>query len=382
MTVVAFFEDLGVAISDVLLTVDVSGHGIDIPSIGSTNRMDPPLEKKTVTGLMRKFFRAGTPDERGTFLVCGTRNDFERVADWVECICNNSAVLSEYHSRRLNTSSLGSIVQTACEVAEKDGNGMFEILGVIGNDRFARHFNGGKLEQNLPYWGDVVAMGSGAPFLIDWLRKKGQYFLDMGLATDGLMARGSRALTYTRSLLLEEDSRSALTIRNGVGGYYESFVIAPGELIPLDNILTVFGELKAEGGEFAFELRRLMFHCYDGDTLIVGTRYGEHLSIAQNNPGYVALQDFETWAIPALGTQPTEKWSSHKLASKMAEAENFSLTMYFGENDGRTKRFYDGDEGRRLLDISISGDRIKLQLRIDDIAKYAERMSLPTAPAA
>ncbi len=70
MTVVVFFEDFGLAISDIMLSKDVLGNSVPLPSLNN----DTIIQRPVPTKLVRKIisFRAG--NGVGKFLFSGTVN--------------------------------------------------------------------------------------------------------------------------------------------------------------------------------------------------------------------------------------------------------------------------------------------------------------------
>jgi len=82
MTVIAFFEDFGVAVSDVMLSVDAKGGGITLPSVGDPSFIKPPLPVKP-TRLVRKFVRVSRPGSDGMFLTCGTVGHIKKLTDMI-----------------------------------------------------------------------------------------------------------------------------------------------------------------------------------------------------------------------------------------------------------------------------------------------------------
>lgn len=373
MTVIAFFEDIGVAVSDVLVSADEIGGGIWIPSVGDPQFISPPLPVRP-TRLLRKFFRIRRPRSEGIFLTCGTVSHIDSLIEMIESLTTGSVHAPPYWVTRLNVDSVASLVEVAAALVEQAGNDKFELLGMVDGKRYARHFNGPTLVHQLPYWGEVVAMGSGASYLIEWLRTKGQNFLDSGLDHEDLPLRAIRALNGIPSLLLEEDTRQMRTLREGVGGYYESFAISSSSLLSTEKVLTVFARFKRGLGGPSLEIRRIYFHIYDNDVLVVGSLTGVPLDISIAAPLQVPLNSFVVREIPSLNHVATNStWSPSRLAMQLNSAEAFRFTSYRGQNDESIKRFYEGQDGRRLLSTKVVGNSLKLQLNESDLEHFFSR---------
>lgn len=373
MTVIVFFEDLGVAVSDVLLSVDGSGGGIELPSVGNPRSIDPPLPI-TPTKLVRKFFRVSRPGSDGMFLTCGTVSHIHKLAKMVARIIAGSVNVPPTLVSRLNRNSVASVVDLAATLVEQAGSPEFELLGMVDSTRYARHFNTPNLTHCLPYWGEVVALGSGAPYLIDWLREKGDAYIAAGLSDDSVQMRARRASEVVPSQLLEEDTRQMRTLRAGVGGYYESYAIGSSSIVPDDSVLTVFGRFKRGAPSPVIEIRRIFFHVYDKDLLVVGSLTGVPLDVSVSKELVVPLASFKAFEIPPLDApnQPL-KWNSSRLAQMLGSAARLRLTTYRGANDQSVKRFFEGEQGRRLIRTRVSGESLRIKLDEEDLDYFYER---------
>ena len=378
MTVLAYFEDLAIAVSDVLLSVKAPGRGIRIPTIGGTAvaNADPPVRP---TRLVRKFFTVKRPRSAGTFLVCGTVAHITRVTQNVDGLVTGRIRPPEHLLRMFVPQSAASLVDVAARMTEEEGLDDFELLGAVDGEGYRRHFNR-SVPRDLPYWGRVMVMGSGGPDLVDWLTAKGRAFEDAGLGADDLGRKRSRVVNTVPSMLLEEDTRSTMkTLNKGVGGYYECFDVCDTELVPFDRAITIFGRLKRASGRTTFELRRVFFHTYDEGNLIVGTLTDLPMDISPSEPLRVPSDSLEVFHVPPLGMRARPTWNASRLASLMNSPRSMCLTTYRGPFDNSVQRFYEGESGRRLLVIKPSGEF--LQMRIDEsVLEYYLSRSDKTVP--
>lgn len=362
MTVIAFFEDLGVAVSDVLISVDGNGGGIVLPSVGDPRYIKPPLPVKP-TRLVRKFFRITRPGSEGMFLTCGTVSHINELTDMVARIIAGSVSVPSELAIRLDINSVASLVELAAELVEEAGFTQFELLGIVDGTRYARHFNTVTLANYLPYWGNVVALGSGAPYLINWLTEKGNAYLEKGLGDEDTQTRALRAAEVAPSQLLEEDTREMRTLRKGVGGYYESYAFEKSSIVPHDSVLTVFGRFKRGAPTPILEIRRIFFHLYDKDLLVVGSLAGGPLDVSISQELLVPLDTFSVFEIPSLyASNQTSTWNPSRLAQRLSSAAKFRLTTYRGKHDESVQRFFEGVGGRRLISARVSGTSLKIKL--------------------
>lgn len=372
MTVLAHFEDLGIAVSDILLSVEEPGGGIRLPSIGDPRVAHAGLPMRP-TRLVRKFIKVQRPRSAGVFLVCGTVNHVEKVVQNVNGLISGVLRPPPALAHKFFPSKASSLIDVAAHMAEADGSHDFELLGAVDGVGYRRHFQT-SVAQKLPYWGKVTVMGSGGPDLLEWLIAKGLALEAAGLLGDDRERRQIRAQNAVPSLLLEEDTRSTMhTLKKGVGGYYESFEVHDTDLLPFDRILTIFGRFKPQNGRLDFELRRVFFHTYDGDDLIIGNLTGLPMTISSPEPLRLPLSDLEVFSVPPLGQEPNSGWSGSRLALKMGAPLTMRLTTYRGARDQSVQRFYEGQGGRRLIQAKAGGESMQLQLDQSELEYFLSR---------
>ncbi len=368
MTVLVHFESLGIAISDVLMSIDKKGGGIRLPSIGlpeDANR-DLPIRP---TSLVRKFFRVKRPGSSGIFLLCGTGSHIQEVIKNVEDLISGKSLPPAELSHKYVQNNVSSLVDIAAFMTEGAGKNEFELLGYVDGISFLRHFPQ-TISQQLPYWGSVIAMGSGSRDLIEWLDQKGKSYEAHGLESEDSHTKALRALNAVPSLLLEEDTRGMQTLKEGVGGYYESYMVGHGTLTPQDNVLTIFGRFKST---HVFELRRIFFHHYDDDTLVIGSLHGLPVEISDSEPIKLPLDSMKVFHVEPFGVTSQILWNSSRLAIMLNSAETMRLTTYRGSKDESIKRFYEGAGKQRLLTFHVTGNNLQLTLNATLFKYYLSR---------
>jgi hypothetical protein len=314
------------------------------------------------------------------FLVCGTRSHIQEVVRNVKGLISGAVRPPPELVRKFFRGEVASLVDIASEMAEGHGKSEFELLGWVDGIDWRRHF-AETVSLRLPYWGSVLAMGSGKRDLLGWLEEKGKFYEAHGLGADDIDTRAVRALNGVPSLLLEEDTRAMRTLAAGVGGYYESFRVGPTALRPSDNVLTVFGRFKPMRTGLAFELRRIFFHIYDGDTLVIGAITGLPVEIDAIHPLKLPLQALEVVHVGPFGETPPKRWNPSRVAVKLNSPEVMRLTTYRGANDQSVQRFYEGSGGRRLLAFRVSGGSLHLRLDATAFEHFLSRSdrSVPLA---
>jgi hypothetical protein len=379
MTVLVFFEDLGVALSDVLLSREVPGGGIPVPSIGDPALLSPPLAVQP-TQLVRKFFRIQRPGSEGVFLGCGTVSSIKKVFENVDLIISRPELVPNELRHRFNANSVASLIDTAAKMCEAGGKPDFELLGLADGVRIARAFNEGRLEQCLPYWGHVLSMGSGAPMLMEWLRSKGELLINSGLVAESIQFKRIRAMHNTPLMLLNEDIWSQTTLNVGVGGYYETFLFDNSGLTPAEDTLSVFGSFIKEKGRTGFELHQIFYHLYDGDYLIVGALLCGKKIIHVNEECRIPLADLTIYPMPPMkSAAAAPEWNPSRLALRMKKSSRFSLNSYRGPKYLQIKRFYEGEEGRRLLRFDVSGSYLSITLHEQEFLHFLSKTDPSTA---
>ncbi len=376
MTVLAIFHDLGLAFSDVMLSTDKPGKHLSLPSTGHTSNLKTELSLSP-TRLVRKFFRVSHQGKTGVFLVAGTVKHIKQLIFNVKRVKDNSRQLPDEYRSRLCLNDVTSVMHVACIITEDEGYAEFEIVGIIDGITFARLCDENRALDYAPYFGITRMAGGGATDLHRWICERGAQYVERELAHDPLELKMDRSINLIPSLLLEEDTRVTLaTISKGVGGYYESYYFGKETIEPLDSVLTVFAAIKGKGGKSFLELRRVFYHRYVADWLLVISLFNLPVQIYPGSDKVFPFGHFEFFKIPPLldeGNEPN--WTLSRLAIEMNSAENFRLTLYREEEDEDkvSKRFSEGADGRRLLSVKVVNKSVVLSINQDNFLYYIER---------
>ena len=227
MTLIALFEDLKTAISDCLITDKVHKSGIDLPSMRNTEGTLPSLSHKPKY-LMRKCHSFAHGDQKGTFLFSGTVDDFTCFVEFFEKIRESAGA----------TVSAENLLVDALRHSRENRRSDFTMIAVIDDQAVSDKYIP-TTSEDIPYFGSVMWAGTGKPLLREELMCRGDQFAaregDETAANE--QRRALRALMSVPSIMFEHDTRKTLyTIRNAVGGYYESFHWNDGMLQPVGRI--------------------------------------------------------------------------------------------------------------------------------------------------
>lgn len=376
MTVLAVFHDLGLAFSDVMLSTDEPGGHLSLPSTGHTSNLNTELSLSP-TRLVRKFFRVSHRGKTGIFLVAGTVKHIKHFVLNIKRVKDNAHQLPNEIRSRLCLNDATSVMNMACIITENEGYAEFEIVGVINGVTFARLFNENRALNSAPYFGITRMAGSGAVDLHRWICERGAQYAERELAHDQQELKVNRTIHLIPSLLLEEDTRNTLaTISRGVGGYYESYYVGKETIEPLDSVLTIFAAIKGKGSESFLELRRVFYHRYVRDWLLVISLFNLPVQIHPGEGKAFPFNDFELFKIPPLFEEGNEpNWTISRLAVEINSAENFRFTIYReeGGEDKVSKRFAVGPDGRRLMSAKIVNNSVVLSINQDDFSYFLER---------
>lgn len=382
MTVIALFESTLTAVSDVMLSVESIGNHIVMPSTGDVGALDVELDASP-TRLVRKIFRFTHKGKVGVFMVAGTVSHISKLLSNMALVSSDPQNLNSRYSRILDSKFFSSVFNASCVLTEEEGLGDFEVIGVLDGEILSRLKNDIWRLDSVPYFGITHVAGSGALDLQNWLYCRGeQYENKFGLSSDCHETKAFRSLNLIPSMLLEEDTRISLrTIRNGVGGYYESYYVDPETLTlePLDSVLTVFAAVVCGGEGPVLELRRVFYHRYISDWLIVISLFGLPVSLSLGKSLAIPTLNFERFNIPPLfeAGEPPEL-DSGCLIKEISTPENFRLTLY-SEEAGVTpvlNRFSEGYGCRRLLNCVLSGDSVQISINSVEFDYYLERLKV------
>ena len=260
MTVLIFFPNENIAISDVLTTYDGRGMWSYLPSTGDlslpTSRADEygchpaRLVRKVIplthAGLTVNVLIAGTVRCMRGFLACVEHLSTGSVKPCPEFV--------GFDRRNL---------QHLMEEAYRQGGYKGDEIGFI-LQRDGKFFTNGE-DTVLPYFGRTILAGSGAESIRSWLHQKGTSF-EQDLVNEAPAMRLKRFCLDLPSMLLRADRiKPSPTLANGVGGYYEVHTSDLKTLKPFNSRMTkVFGKLKSEP-EKELILESLWFESYDDD---------------------------------------------------------------------------------------------------------------------
>lgn len=367
MTVLIYFEELGIAFSDVMMSINQEGVGVSLPSVGHIKLPNQ------ASSLVRKIFTIERPKSKGTFLLCGTKSHIQSTINLIDELISGETSPDPDLERKLNINDVASLVQVAAEMTERSKKCEFELFGIVDKKTFLRHFNT-TISQKIPYWGSVLAMGSGAEHIKKCLIETGSRYEKSELMHDDKTIKTQRALHYVPSVLLEEDTREGRTLTQGVGGYYEAFTVGEDNFNPLDKVLTIFGRFrKGNRKRLAFELRRIYFHIYHKNTLVIGSVITLPKIIADEQTLKIPLNEFKIYHINPFGVNEENIYTASKLAIQMNSAESMRLTTYRGKEDASLRRHYEGTNGRRLLNFDVKNDYLWIVLNMKSLEYYLDR---------
>lgn len=378
MTVVVVFEDLLVAVSDVLITSDQPGNHIILPSTGNTKYLKPSLSLSP-TRMVRKYITFTAQAGEGTLLVAGNVSHIQQFAKNLTDIAQGKRDLPSQLSE-LRNGSPGEIADAAAKITESEGFSEFEVIGTTGNQAYARTFDVSQILIDLPYFGKVRAIGSGANDVVNWLRVRGDHWVASGLHEGDIERRRMHVLQLLPAILLEEDTLITLrTISKGVGGYYESYLMGEGKLIPIDSVLTLFANVVGKSRDYEIEISRFFFHLYVKDCLVVISMFDLPKTIRRGLPLKCRLDSIELFQIyPMFGNAKKPNWTVNLVAKKAAAAKHIRLSMsrIFPDGSRVVKRFFqDGsDSNRRLIDLKVSNGNLVVTLNEKGFDHFASKI--------
>lgn len=377
MTVVAVFEDLQVAVSDVLLTTDRPGGHIVTPTTGNTGNLGYPF-KLSPTRLVRKYVEFTSQCGNGMLLAAGDVPHIEKFAENVRDIAKGKCSLPAHIEQLLQKGTPDAIADAAVKFTEFQGYPNFEVIGSAGNQQYSRTFDATEIKILLPYFGVLRAIGSGARDVVNWLEARATHYVESGLDGESLKLKMIRAMHTLPAILLEEDTRTTLhTISKGVGGYYESYLMDKGELRPVDSVLTIFARVVGKPRDYSVEVRRLFFHLYINDCLMVVSLFNLPKSVTLKAPLKCPLSDFERFPIqPLFGEKRKPSWTVDLLAMQAATAKHTRLTLSRESRGGYplVKRFFEGHQAaNRLIDLKVSNGDLVITLNKEGFDHFVSR---------
>ncbi|GAB3253677.1 hypothetical protein [Chitinimonas naiadis] len=376
MTVIAYLEDLGLVFTDVMLSNDKPGTHFVLPTTGSTENIPQNLALSP-TRLVRKYFRQRINGREGIFFVAGALSHIKKLIACIKYVCAAPGSLHAEYKRQLNSEDPISILAVACLKNEDDGFSDFEIIGFIDSRAFVRNYATYKVGGDLPYYGKIHIAGSGGQDLYNWLAIRAESYEKLPLIDESVRDKVNRTMNTVPMILLEEDgSTRAKTIINGVGGYYETFVFERNGLEGLDSVLTLQATVQGKGKNTFINIERLYFHKYVENWLVVVSLFGVPRAIHLGEQLTISMADLHIFKIPPVfESNRLPNWTSSKMASMMASAEHFRLTLRRGNSKSLIiKRFSEGARPcRRLLKTEVRKSHLIVCLDEDSFRHYLNR---------
>jgi hypothetical protein len=372
MTVIALFESLQVAISDVLVTVDDGSVSTVTPTTGDTANL--PNLGIGVSRLVRKIVTADGPTGRAQLLVAGTLSHIEHFATILRQVFRDQRPLPDELRQLVRVSGAYGCMHAAARLADADGYKEFEVVGVAGNQMCTHTFDVNRINAEVPYFGKVWIAGSGAKNLLRWLQLRGERYAKEFAHRDSEETRYHVA-NCVGLFLMEEDAGPLLrTLRIGVGGYYEAFTVSQGTLTPIGDCITIFADIIGRNRDRTVSIRRLLYHCYRSQHLYVFSVLQE-VVISAASPAKIPLTACKLFDVPVIEPEvELSPWTIHRVASQMSGAKNIRTVMR-KEIAGQpaTKRFMTNTRDHQLVKVTLSGDHLVISLDEAALQYFASR---------
>ena len=328
MTLIAYFADLGIGISDILLTIDGQGSWPYLPSVGEPgesilelpfhcSRLCRKIAKITVAGQTTPLMIAGSVSQVRSYLTAAQDLALGR----------REAAFNLPTQRN----SIGSVLYNAAKIAEAAGQTDVRVIGMRGNETVAVS----PLRRHLEYFGDVLVAGSGADEMMVFLEERSKRYSVL-FASDKPEMRGFRVMHYLPMQLLYADRRSpSVTLGSGVGGFYEVSLNCRGRLEP-DGVSWVRMLLQCEKDlRSGVRLRGLWWHSYEGDDLVIASAPDQDLHIPLKGSVLLPKRDIRLsrvspYSKPGLGAST----SVSTYLPRIPRARFFSLALSRYSDDG------------------------------------------------
>ena len=358
MTVIAIFEGLGIGISDLLMSRDVRGKWMYLPSLG-----EPPDHIQQLsfspTRLVRKVGYLAVGASATQFLICGTVAHAESFLKTAQELV--SGKLAPPLVAPLNRDDMASVLTHAAEFSRVKREADFAALAFRGVHSI---IVGRTIRVDLPYFGKITLGGSGAPALEEFLRNQSyRYQRDFGDESD--FGKGIRVAHHLPMQLLAADRRNpSITLSKGVGGFYEVWFNLNSGLGEDDmgwvRILADVEPPYARG----VTVRALWWHAYAQGDLVVASAPCEESFLA---PGATVLIPKEKIKVDRFPTftdfvqrQPP---SIDSLLPKIVRAKFFTSSLSLSRNGND---FLATTMATRNLSVfQISWDRTGIRIKLD-----------------
>jgi len=361
MTMVAYFGELGVALSDLLLTVDGKGRWPFLPSVGYPSREIRSLDFH-VTRLVRKVARITHGGRTSLFLIAGTVRQVDRFLHDVELLKSGKLAPAEHHPRMF-PDQLESVLQSAAEHARDRGHFDIGLVGLHGEKTIAIP----TLDITVPYFGRVMLLGSGARAFGEWLEVIGADYARKFDHDDETMKAYRISHYMTMQLLSADRMWPSRTLSVGVGGFYEVYLDFKGQLEP-DNMtwVRVIAELGTRESD-GIRLQALWYHEYQGNNLVVMSALDLRLTV--NGPALLPVELLRVDVFCPYGIQklsPVPPLAS-ELFARVPRAKFQSLTLKEGPLGRNLLTAMDKRNG--LIHIERQKDGLKLNWAAERFAE-------------
>jgi hypothetical protein len=244
-----------------------------MPSIGCADPrvLELPFHP---TRLVRKIGKLTVGGQTTPFMIAGTVNHVQAYLETAESLALGK--LKPESSRvPLDRNSLGSVLDHAARFAMSRGQTDVSVIGLRGNMTATL----APLRRKLPYFGDVMLAGSGAPEIERFLEGRAREY-EIAFAADTKEMKLFRVMHYVPMQLLNSDRQvQSATLSEGVGGFCEVLYNYRGRLQPDEmDWLRILGDLDEPLGT-GVRVRALWWHCYKESNLIVVSAPNENLQI-------------------------------------------------------------------------------------------------------
>ncbi len=376
MTVIAYFSDLGIALSDVMLSVDSPGGHIRLPSTGDTALLGYPLGLSP-TRLVRKFARVTYHQQTGTFLVAGTLSHVESLFSNIRLILSDSSQIPQDFRSTVAPSGVYHLIDAACHITDASGCSNYSIIGFLGGNLFAKQ-EGGVVKEKIPYFGETFISGSGAKALLEILLDLGAKYIDQFGADESQQEKKHRTLSrVTRHLFSKDNAPNSQTLMNGVGGYYEQHELTKTGLAPVDSVLTLLGSVLKLDHRKHIEVQKLLFHCYISDWLVIAEFEGGPKRFYAGSRTTIDINQIYLHKIPPVFTtnkEPEILLSAVLLKLQNAKHHNLSLRCSI---DGKEKEvgISESFSEVNLLVVECSG-KISISLNEEKFVELCQRVNV------
>lgn len=299
LTIIVTFVELGVALADLLVTVDGPGPWDYLPSVGEPGPhvQGLPLHPSR---LARKVAKLSLGGQTTPFLIAGSVGDVEAFLDDARDLGAGAQGPSQINAP-LVRHNLASVAEHAVARAKQRGGTDVRLLGLRGNLTLGIS----PLDRHYPYFGRVLLAGSGAPALDAFLRDRSTQYEAL-FPRDPDEMKTYRVAHYLPMQLLNADrDRPSSTLAVGVGGFYEVLFNVKGRLDDAGGRwVRILAEIESASTAI---VHALWYHEYDHGDLIVLSAPSETLRITTAASALLPIERLRAHrygAIRANATKP------------------------------------------------------------------------------